>query len=96
MKQEPVPVVPGTRWFCGYNSAGLSDNTIKTIPACHKKQSLNCRIVHLCSLHDPVSRLGHTISDVKYVESVRGWKAHCLSQLNMKLNNGQELKVGFE
>lgn len=77
----------------GYNSAGLSDNTIKTIPGYHKKQSLDCRIEHLCSLHDPVSRLGHTISNVKYVESVRGWKAHCLSQLNMKLNNGQELKV---
>ena len=80
----------------GYNSAGLSDNTIKTIPGYNKKQSLNCRIEHLCSLHDPVSRLGHIISDVKYVDSVRGWKAHCLKQLNMKLNNGQELKVGFE
>lgn len=79
----------------GYNSAGLSDNTIKTIPGYNKKQSLNCRIEHLCSLHDPVSRLGHTISDVKYVESLRGWKAHCLSQLNMKLNNGQELKVRY-
>lgn len=79
----------------GYNSAGLSDNTIKTIPGYNKKQSLNCKIEHLCSLHDPVSRLGHTISNVKYVESVRGWKAHCLSQLNMKLNNGQELKVRY-
>lgn len=78
----------------GYNSAGLSDNTVKTIPG-YKKQVLKSQIEHLCSLHDPVSRLGNTISEVKYVDSVRGWKAHCLKQLNMKLNGGKELKVSY-
>ena len=78
----------------GYNSAGLSDNTIKTIPG-YNKQVLKSQIEHLCSLHDPVSRLGNTISDVKYIDSVRGWKAHCLKQLNMELNGGKELKVSY-
>lgn len=78
----------------GYNSAGLSDNSMKIISSdsCKKRQ---CKIVHICSLHDPVSRLGHQIGEKKYVESRRGIWAHCLAQLNKKLNKTTELQVLF-
>lgn len=78
----------------GYNSAGLSDNSMKIISSdsCKKRQ---CKIVHICSLHDPVSRLGHQIGEKKYVESRRGIWAHCLAQLNKKLNKTTEMQVLF-
>lgn len=79
----------------GYNSAGLSDNSMKIILGnCRKK--LQCKVVHICSLHDPVSRLGHQIGEKKYVKSRRGIGAHCLAQLNKKLNNTTELQVFYK
>lgn len=79
----------------GYNSAGLSDNSIKTISGYNNKK-LQCKVVHICSLHDPVSRLGHQLGDKKYVDSERGIRAHFLTQLNKKLNNATELQVFYK
>lgn len=76
----------------GYNSAGLSQNTLNTIP-CHAQGNLKCHIRHICSLHDPVSRLGYLIPTVKYVKSVKGNKAHGLKQLNEEINGGHEMRV---
>lgn len=78
----------------GYNSAGLSDNSLKIISGYFSKKP-QCKVAHICSLHDPVSRLGHQIGDKKYVESRRGLGAHCLAQLNKKLNKTTELQVLF-
>lgn len=69
----------------GYNSAGLSDNTMKSIPH-YKDDNLDSKIFHICALHDPVSRLGHQIGVVKYVKSRRGWFAHSLDNMNKSLN----------
>ena len=78
----------------GYNSAGLSDNTIKTIPD-YDKDNLVCKVVHICALHDPVSRLGQQIGVVKHVKSKRGWFAHSLDNLNKSLN-GQAKYVFYD
>lgn len=76
----------------GYNSAGLSQNTLNTIP-CHLQGNMKCHIRHICSLHDPVSRLGYLIPTIKYVKSVKGNKSHGLKQLNEEINGGHELRV---
>ena len=79
----------------GYNSAGLSDHSMKIISN-YSSRILQCKVVHICSLHDPVSRLGHQIGKKKYVESRRGIRAHCLAQLNKKLNKTTELHVFYK
>lgn len=76
----------------GYNSAGLSANTLNTIP----NKNNRVKVEHICSLHDPVSRVGHQIGVTKYVNSKKGWVAHSLSQLNKKLNHSIELQVSFK
>ena len=76
----------------GYNSAGLSQNTLNTIPN-HVQGNMKCHIRHICSLHDPVSRLGYLISTIKYVKSVKGNKSHGVKQLNEEINGGHEMRV---
>ena len=76
----------------GYNSAGLSQNTLNTIP-CHVQGNMKCHIRHICSLHDPVSSLGYLIPPIKYVKSVKGNKSHGLKQLNEEINGGHEMRV---
>lgn len=81
-----------TKGYC-YNSAGLGDFSVSTIMKKHGRGLLKCKIHHICSQHDPVSRFGKQLKEVKYIKSVSNiGAAHKLGQLNRELN-GQELRV---
>lgn len=66
---------------------------MSTIMKKHGRGLLKCKIHHICSQHDPVSRFGKQLKEVKYIKSVSNiGAAHKLGQLNRELN-GQELRV---
>ena len=61
----------------------------------HGRGLLKCKIHHICSQYDPVSRFGKQLKVVKYIKSVSDLRvAHKLGQLNRELN-GQELRVKY-
>lgn len=79
----------------GYNSAGLSWYNLRLVAKKVIGRGKRFRIEHICTQTDPVSIFGHQIGKMVHVKYRNILTAHCLANLNKKINNGHEVKVWF-
>ena len=68
----------------GYNSAGLSNRTMRTLTA-KCERTMAGRIRQVRSTTDIVSRIGHLIGQVEYVDTHKRF-SHSIDHLNMTMN----------
>lgn len=68
----------------GYNSAGLSNRTMRTLTA-KRERTMAGRIRQVRSTTDIVSRIGHLIGQFEYVDTHKRF-SHSIDDLNMTMN----------
>lgn len=71
----------------GYNSAGLSSYSRKTLTAGRIRQAEK-RIYHICADTDPVSPIGSQIGNVFHIDTGKRW-SHSIDDLNETINKGK-------
>lgn len=68
----------------GYNSAGLSNRSMRTLTV-KRERMMDRRILQVRSTTDIISRIGHLIGQVEYVDT-RKWLSHSIDDLNKVMN----------